>query len=212
MTWPEDTLHLPSAPATRRPPSVALGHLLNLLLPGSGFSYIGLIGWHVGWIGILIVLNLLASVVAGLTGSSGALLLPVAGVGALLVHFGRAYAQREARSFRPDPDNSVKIALIAGHAVLHLFLVGILAAVLIPNLLGARTRATQAGEQAAARMAYTFALAEQAGGTLRDGPCPLADVPDSSRDQISTCTVSQAASTSPQVEVTFRSGRTLQLP
>lgn len=29
-----------------------------MLLPGAGFTYIGLVGWHVGWVGILLALNL----------------------------------------------------------------------------------------------------------------------------------------------------------
>ena len=210
MTWPEDTIRPTTAPTPRKAPNLAVGYLLNVLLPGAGFTYIGLVGWHVGWVGILLVLNLTGAFLVGLTTVPVFGVLPLVGFVALLVHFGQAYARRAAQQFRPDLEAGVKIGLIAGHAVLNVAAVGLLAAVLMPGLLEARERASAAGERAAAMSAYTMVIAAQSGGTLRDGPCPLENV--NYRDRIATCTVSGAATTDPQVTVTFTDGRTVQLP
>lgn len=210
MTWPEDTLRPTAAPTPRKAPNLAIGYLLNVLLPGAGFTYIGLVGWHIGWVGILLALNLLGAFLVGLTTAPVFGVLPLMGFVALLVHFGHAYARRATQQFRPDLADGVKIGLIAGHAVLSVAMVGLLAAVLIPGLLGARERASAAGERAAAMSAYTMVIAAQSGGTLRDGPCPLEDVVGSER--IATCTVTDAATDDPQVTVTFTNGKTVQLP
>ncbi|WP_189101285.1 hypothetical protein [Deinococcus knuensis] len=210
MTWPEDTLRSTPAPKPRKAPSLAVGYLLNVLLPGAGFTYVGLVGWHVGWVGILIALNLLGSVLVGVTSSPVFGLLPFLGWVTQLVHFGRTYAARAERNFQPDLDSGMKIGLIAGHAVLNFLLVGVLTAVLIPNLLGARTRANDAGERAAAHSAYMAAVTAQLDGKLLDGPCPLEDVPGNER--ITRCTVSNADTEEPQINVTFDSGHTLRLP
>ncbi|GGR94193.1 hypothetical protein [Deinococcus sedimenti] len=211
MTWPEDTLRPTAAPTPRKAPNLAVGYLLSVLLPGAGFTYIGLVGWHVGWIGILIALNVLGAVLAGVTSLPLFTLLPVLGWAAQLVQFGQAYARREAQNFRPDLENGVKIGLIAGHAVLNSIAVfGIVAAVILPNLLGARERANGAAEQAAAKSAYVQVMVAQVDGTLRDGPCPLEDVMGG--EQIESCTVTDAASEEPQVTVTFKNGHMVQLP
>lgn len=181
-----------------------------MLLPGAGFTYIGLVGWHIGWIAMLIVLNLLGAFLVGLTTSTMFAALPLVGFVVMLVQFRQAYARRAAQQFRPDLEAGVKIGLIAGHAVLNVAAVGLLAAVLMPGLQGARERASAAGERAAAMSAYTMVIAAQSGGTLRDGPCPLENV--NYRDRIATCTVSGAAMTDPQVTVTFTDGKTVQLP
>ncbi|GGK97398.1 hypothetical protein [Deinococcus radiotolerans] len=210
MTWPEDTFRPAAAPTPRKAPNLAVGYLLNVLLPGAGFTYIGLVGWHVGWIAMLIVLNLLGAFLVGLTTSTMFAALPLVGFVVMLVQFGQAYTRRKAQNFRPDLEGGVKIGLIAGHFILNVFMVGLLAAVLIPNLLAARTRANGTGERAAAMSAYTMVIAAQSGGTLRDGPCPLENVVG--RDRIASCTVTSATTSSPQVAVTFGNGHVVQLP
>ncbi|ALW89844.1 hypothetical protein [Deinococcus actinosclerus] len=210
MTWPEDTLPPTAAPTPRKAPNLAIGYLLNVLLPGAGFTYIGLVGWHIGWVGILIVSWMIGGVAAGTTASPLGMVIPGLAFVAQLLQFKDAYATRQAQQFRPDLADGVKIGLIAGHAVLNVAMVGLLAAVLIPGLLGARERASAAGERAAAMSAYTMVIAAQSGGTLRDGPCPLENVVG--RDRIASCTVSDAATDDPQVTVTFTNGKTVQLP
>ncbi|MHA0042933.1 hypothetical protein [Deinococcus sp. PEB2-63] len=210
MTWPEDTIRPTAAPTSRKAPNLAIGYLLNVLLPGAGFTYIGLVGWHVGWVGILLALNLTGALLVGLTTVPVFGVLPLVGFVIMLVHFGQAYAWRAAQQFRPDLEAGVKIGLIAGHAVLNVAAVGLLAAVLMPGLLGARERAERSVEQAAAMSAYTLAISAQAEGTLRDGPCPLVNVYKGER--ITSCTVTGAATADPKVSVMFSSGHNINLP
>ncbi|AWT36588.1 hypothetical protein GCM10008956_18410 [Deinococcus arenae] len=211
MTWPEDTLRPTAAPTPRKAPNLAVGYLLNVLLPGAGFTYIGLVGWHLGWVGILIVSWMIGGVAAATTASPMGMVIPGLAFVAQLLQFKDAYAARQAQHFRPDLADGVKIGLIAGHAVLNSIAVfGILAAVILPNLLGARERANGAAEQAAAKSAYVQVMVAQVDGTLRDGPCPLENVVG--RDRIAICTVTGAATTDPQVAVTFSSGTTITLP
>lgn len=84
----------PAAPRIK-PPNYWLGFFLNWLLIGAGFSYIGVFGWHLAWLGIWVgglivsaVLVLVTPVAAGV----GLLLMLGAFVG-LLVHYRSTYAR-----------------------------------------------------------------------------------------------------------------------
>lgn len=210
MTFPEDAVR--AAPRPVSPPNVALGYLLNVLLPGSGFSYIGRWGWHLGWYAILGALASVGVVLSVATGGLLGLLLPLAGFVVMLVHFGRVYAEQDARRFQPPLELAVKIVLIAGHLFLGLMSTGVLAAVLIPNLLAARTRAVATGEQATARQVYTLAMVAQVDGKLQNGPCPLDGLPESQRAQIEQCVVGIRGDNDVLVNIRFTNGRTVTLP
>ncbi|WP_221089310.1 hypothetical protein [Deinococcus aquaedulcis] len=213
MSWPEDAaLRRPSTAAPTKAPSIALSYLLNVLLPGAGFTLVNRWGWHLGWVGLLLGLYLTASVLVTVTGQFWPLALPLLGFVAMLVHFGRVYAEQKARAFQPPLELAVKLVLILGHFLVGFMLTGILAAVLIPNLLSARTRATQTGEMAVARAVQLQALVVQVDRTLPDGPCPLDGLPQTYREQIASCTVTGSSGVEPTVAVTFHSGRTITLP
>ncbi|MBZ9751832.1 hypothetical protein K7W42_13305 [Deinococcus sp. HMF7604] len=213
MSWPEDaTLRRPVSAAPAKAPSAALGYLLNILLPGAGFTLINRWGWHLGWFGIQVGLYVVASILSGVTGTPLPLVLPFIGFVAMLVHFGRVYAEQADRDFQPPLELAVKLVLILGHFFIGFVLVGILAAVLIPNLLSARNRANQTGEMAIARAVQVQAVVAQVDGTLQDGPCPLNGLPETYREQIASCTVTDSSGTEPAVSVTFDSGRTITLP
>ncbi|PTA67396.1 hypothetical protein [Deinococcus arcticus] len=212
MSWPEDATRQAPAPAATRAPSAALGYLLNVLLPGAGFTLINRWGWHLGWFGIQVGLYLVASILSGATGTLLPLALPFVGFIAMLVHFGRVYAEQRARHFQPPLELAVKLVLILGHFFIGFVLVGILAAVLIPNLLAARTRAQQTGEMAVARAAQLQAVTAQLDQRVQDGPCPLEGLPDAYREQIASCTLTNSSGAVPSVSVTFHSGRTVSLP
>ena len=75
MTFPEDAAVRPTAP-----PNVLVGLILNLLLPGAGFTYIGAWAWHLRWIAIMVVLTVLGLVVSAMLGVAVPVLLPVLSV------------------------------------------------------------------------------------------------------------------------------------
>lgn len=217
MTFPENVaLRRPALPF--KPPSATLGFVLNFFLPGSGFSYIGRWGWHLGWFGILIVLNILGVLgyvgSALLFGSNSSLILalPLTGFIAMHVHFSRVYARHDERNVWPTMEPTLKAALIGSHVILGFLLTGILAAVLIPNLLGARTRAVQVGEQATARNVYTMVIVQDLEKTLRSGPCDLGELPEDSRATITACAVEVRDGEEPALNLTFDSGRQITLP
>lgn len=217
MTFPEDTILRRPVTATK-PPSYALGFVLNFFLPGSGFSYIGRWGWHLGWFGIMIGLNILGGVLyfgsALLFASSSPLLLalPLIGFIAMHVHFSRIYARYDDRNFWPPLEPALKAVLIGGHVFLGIALAGMLAAILMPNLLSARNRAVQVSEQATARNVYTMVMVQDVEETLRSGPCDLGELPESSRATITACTVEVRNGEEPTLNLMFDSGRQISLP
>ncbi|PNY81637.1 hypothetical protein [Deinococcus koreensis] len=210
MTFPEDMLAAPARIATA--PNAALGYLLNIVLPGAGFTYIGRWGWHLGWFAVLCGLNVVAGILAAATGTPIPLILPLIGFVVMLVHFGRVYAEGQDRHFRPQLERPIKLALILGHAFLGFMLTGILAAVLIPNLLAARTKAVRASEQAVARRIQVQAAVAQLGGTLANGSCPLETLSPDQRATIERCTVETTTTDDLLLTVDFTSGRTVSLP
>ncbi|WP_412026944.1 hypothetical protein [Deinococcus yunweiensis] len=207
MTFPEDAAVRPTAP-----PNVLVGLILNLLLPGAGFTYVGAWAWHLRWIAIMVVLTVLGLIVSAMLGVAVPVLLPVLGLAAMITHYGRVYAARRVVDFQPHLSDGVKIGMIVGHVVVGFFVTGILGAVLIPNLLNARQRAVKSQEQSIIRQLQTRALVQQAGGTLMTGPCDLTALPESSRALIASCTVTAPADSKPELDVTFTSGRRVQLP
>ncbi|OLV15776.1 hypothetical protein [Deinococcus marmoris] len=211
MTFPEDAvLRRPASPA--KAPSQALGFFLNFFLPGAGFSLIGRWGWHLGWFGILAALNVVVAILSLISSSPLLLLLPLIGFIVMHVHFARIYDWHEERGVWPPLEPVLKAVLIAGHFFVGFILTGILAAVLIPNLLGARERAMQVGEQATARNVYARVMVQDVDETLRSGPCDLHELPESSRATLAACTVELRDGGEPALNLTFDSGRQISLP
>ncbi|MFC3832196.1 MULTISPECIES: hypothetical protein [Deinococcus] len=128
----------PDAARPAAPPNVIVGLILNLLLPGSGFTYIGRWHWHLRWIAIMAVLTVLGLVVSAMLGVAVPVLLPILGLVALVTHYGREYAAQRVVDFQPHVADGVKIALIVGHLVLNLVGLFLLASVLLPTLSGPR--------------------------------------------------------------------------
>lgn len=189
-------------------PSYALGLLLNLLLPGAGFTYVGQWVPHVAW---FFLLPILAAVTFTLSLQSAAAGAGVVGLtlGLLLFTYHLAYRLQARVAFQPRLGIGVQIAMIAGHLFLGFFYVGMLAAVVIPNVLAARGGATAAADRATAHQIRVVAAAAQIKGTLGRA-CPLEGVPGAER--VSACELNLATPDSPGVSVTFKSGRTVTLP
>ena len=137
LSGPSFTSH----PARR--PNYALGLLLNIALPGSGFGYLGLWGWHLGWWLLIGLMWLATAVLVAVTRHVLALLLPLLAYLGLLAQYHFTYQRLSPAGF-PALGDTAKLLLIAGHFVLNLVVSGLLAAVLIPNLLAARVRADDA--------------------------------------------------------------------
>lgn len=209
MIFLEDALAAPVRPATA--PNVALGYRLNIFLPGAGFTYIGRWGWHLGWFGIVCGLNVVTGILSIVTGTPTPLILPLIGFVVMLVHFGRVYVEGQERSFRLLLELPIKLGLILGHAFLGLMLVGMQAAVLIPNLLSARTKATQTMEQSIARRIQIQATVAQLDGTLKADTCPLESLSADERATIERCTVETTTTDDLLLGVDFTSGRSVSL-
>ena len=145
-------------PQTQRPPNYTVGLLLCIFLPGSGFTYLGRWSWHLIWVLGLAVLNVVAFVAVASTGTFPLLLLPVLAYLGMLVHHHVVYGRIRtswASGTRPALSDVAKVLLIVGHFFLNIAGTGILAAVLIPNLLGAQRRAYDTGAQSCARSIQT---------------------------------------------------------
>lgn len=210
MTFPEDLARRAPAQAQARPGYV-LGLLLNTVLPGSGFTFIGRWGWHLGWVLVMYAVFSLSLVLA-VSGLPVIFAVPLLGLVGLLLHYHFVYRQQVARDFQPPLQTPVKLILILGHAFLGVVLTGMLGAVLIPNLLGARTRALQAGEQAIARRVQLQATVAQLDGTLKTGVCPLETLSADERATVERCTVETTTANDLLLTVEFTSGRTVSLP
>ncbi|WP_288480676.1 hypothetical protein [uncultured Deinococcus sp.] len=200
------SLTAPASPAIARPPSYGVGMLLSVFLPGAGMTYLGRWGWHLGWIGILLLLAVLDGVLAVVTGL-GFSVLTFLGWIAQLVHYHRSYAAQAGRGFPSTFPAAGKIALIAAHVLL--LVLPVFAAVLIPNLLSARQTATQAGEQAAARRLYLQVVTDQVDGRL-SATCPQVTLPEGV--EVTRCAVDIGDPEEPVLNVTFGSGHRLRLP
>lgn len=190
-----------------RPPNYWLGFLLTFFAPGAGFTYINQIGWHFGWLGITLLISVLGSLLGG--GVIGLLVT----VG-MLSHYRDSYvkAANEGWQVRKVKDG-VKWALIVGHLLLSgLFVVGILAAVLIPNLLGARQRANDAAANAYAMSMYTTVMADGLDRKAKSGDCLTHYSDLSVPDNVVSCTIDASDQEAPRLTVTTRSGKTITRP
>ena len=132
-----------SRPPPARQPNYALGLLLNIALPGSGFGYLGLWGWHLAWLLMMGLMWLVTALLVAAIQNILVLLLPLLAYLSLLAHYHVTYQRLSPAGF-PAVSETSKLILIAGHFILNLAISGILAAVLIPNLLAARARAGDA--------------------------------------------------------------------
>ena len=189
------------------------GLLLNLLLPGAGFTLAEAWVWHLVWAAGLLFAWMLAAGVAMAVGTP-ALLLPLLTTAGMLWHYTRVYHGQAARGFEPVLSLGVKVALCVGQFLLGFFVVGILGAVLIPNLLGARRSAQAAAEQSSSRNIVTQVMVQSVDGTLESGPCSAEVLAAAGefRDQVRSCTVDASDPEAPTVTVSFPSGRTITLP
>jgi type IV pilus assembly protein PilA len=158
----------PQPEISGKPPNYAAGLLLNLFLPGSGFTYLGRWKPHLGWmlgLGLFTVVLLMLMVAVAASPLSGATwllsLLPVLAYVWMLIQYHAAYAQALARfnpAAPPALSDGAKLGLILGHVALGfvgIAFIGILAAVLIPNLLGAQQRAYDTGSLSCAKSVQT---------------------------------------------------------
>lgn len=100
--------------------------LLNLVLPGAGFSLLGQPWWHLGWFGLMCAANVVTAVLLLRLNTFWPLLLSLGTHAALLWH-GARVAPRTL-------DPSVRAALIALHAVFAVMVACILALALVPGL------------------------------------------------------------------------------
>ncbi|WP_309569926.1 hypothetical protein [Deinococcus sp.] len=129
MPSPEDAAARPAAP-----PNAIVGLVLNLLLPGAGFSYIGRWGWHLGWVVLMLALSAMGLILSRVIGLGLPIVLPFGGFLVMLVHYSRIYTQQEQGNFQPPLAAGVKVALIVAHVVGA----ALLASVMVPRLLATR--------------------------------------------------------------------------
>jgi hypothetical protein len=138
------------------PPNYAAGLLLSLLIPGSGLTYLGRWGWHLAWllsIGALIFAALIGSL---LSWHYGWALVALAWLGSLIQY----HLLFRQWPHGPIISDGAKLGLITGHAVLHLFglgLTGLSAALIIPATLASNQNSYDA---AAANCARNLRLME----------------------------------------------------
>ncbi|WP_293911705.1 hypothetical protein [Deinococcus sp.] len=151
----------PPPPLAQKPPGYAAGLLLNIFLPGSGFTYLGRWNWHLIWMLGLAALSVAVVIAAAASGATLLLALPTVVYLGMLVHYHVMYGQIQAAwaaGAPPALSDGVKLGLILGHVALGfvaLALTGVLAAILIPNLIGARQRAYDTGAQSCAKSIQT---------------------------------------------------------
>ena len=117
----------------------------------------------------------------------------------------------------PGLENGLKWGLIAGHAGIGIFglipLIGILAAVILPNLLGARERANSTAVMFYMRGVQIKAYESNLDGNLYTGPCAgLRDVMTAPKS-VRSCTVTTVNDTDPPaLSVQTVDGKTYTLP
>lgn len=138
--------------------------------------------------------------------------LPLLG---LLFHYPVIHCQQVVRAFQPPLQVPVELIRALGHAFLGVMLAGMLGAVLIPNVLGAKRRAAQFHEQNVVRDIENW-LNTRDPEALRSGPCARGDIAFKDETweapwEIASCTVTAPADDEPELDVTF-SGRTVHLP
>lgn len=207
----------PSAPPiTSLRPNYWLGFFLNLLLVGSGFTYINRIGWHFGWLAINLVLAVLVGLLASVQPVLGfvGLALLLAATIAMQVHYRATYTQQFSAGQIGQPiDNGLKWGLIIGHVLLGLiFQVGVVAAILIPNLLGARERAQDTAAQAYARTVYMGIMAATIDGTAESGDCLRGYTTAEPSSNVASCITDVSDPENPTLTLTLTNGETIDLP
>ncbi len=216
-------------PAATKAPNYWLGFFLNWLLVGSGFTYLGALSWHFIWLGLSVVGwvagTLLLAVAAGQSPASlsgAALVVALVSLAAfvlMLVQYRQTYRRLYGRGRTASPiTDGLHWGLIGGHGALGLFgriaLTGILAAVLIPNLLNARNRALVRTHGLYLSEVYRAVAAADAMGELRPDDCSLGAGRFEVRPPADAlfCTVDRRDPSRTGVIVTFRGGQTLRAP
>ncbi|MBZ9712380.1 hypothetical protein [Deinococcus multiflagellatus] len=208
MSWPEDTAP-PSSQATPALPHRALlGQVLNVVLPGAGFTLLGRWGWHLGWFAVLTVLAVCGDHLSQRANTSLPLVLPLLGWLVLMLHFRQVGAEPPAWGLLPPHR---QLALILGHLVVGSALFWWFQA---PQ--SSRTpemsRLEHNWERQVATEAYQLALTQYALDTLRAGPCVLDDLSPGMQAALAACSVQLSDTGFPTLNLTFQSGQTLQMP
>lgn len=207
----------PSAHPVRLPPNRIIGGLLNVVLPGAGFTYFNKPGWHLGWIGILLASSVIGVLLSIVLQARAVLLLPV--MAYLVMHAQYFVLFNNKTSVAPAPglENGLKWGLIAGHAGIGIFglipLIGILAAVILPNLLGARERANSTAVMFYMRQVQIQAYGSSLGGAAYNGPCAGVKDVTAAPKSVRSCTVTTVNNTDPPaLSVQTVDGKTYTLP
>ncbi|MFB9990835.1 hypothetical protein ACFFLM_02395 [Deinococcus oregonensis] len=207
----------PSAPpVVPLRPNYWLGFVLNFLLVGSGFTYINRIGWHFGWLAVsaalVVSVGLLATVqpVLGFVG----LAVMLAATIAMQVHYRATYAHQFSAGRTGQPiRNGLKWGLIIGHVLLGLiFQVGVIAAILIPNLLAARERAQDTAANSYARVVYTGVVMAALEGKAQSGDCLRGYTTMEPTSTAAACVTDVSDPANPTLTLTLTNGKTIDLP
>jgi hypothetical protein len=215
----------------RKTPNSALGLMFNVFMAGAGFTYIDLPIWHLVWSVVMTFSMLAAFFLASTLNSPFFMLIPALLFVGMLVHYVVAYGRRFQRGQVPAGiSDSLKWSLLGGQLALGLvFSLGVLPAVVMPNLLGARNRANDTSYndtsyndtsyndtsyQVYVRMVENSAAAEMIGTQQPfNGPCSalkeLVQMPvQMSGLAVESCTVRSTSLGDTQVTVVSKTGKT----
>ncbi|WP_293911703.1 hypothetical protein [Deinococcus sp.] len=108
-------------PVARKAPDYATGLLLNVVLPGSGFSYLGRWGWNLSWTLLLGTLVMLCLAINTLSTLGWRLwLLPLLPYLVMLAHYHRVYRRHHTSGVWPVIGDTARTLLIAGTLVVYL--------------------------------------------------------------------------------------------
>ncbi|MFC4455250.1 hypothetical protein [Deinococcus sonorensis] len=205
------------SPAVSTPPSLPLSILLTVLLPGSGFTYLNRpwihLAWGLGWTVFVPTAMLLAGGLGGLGGVALLMLIPLVLVALMVTQTVREY-RAQVSGQREPLNNGLKVGLIIAHVLMGgLVVLPVSAAVLIPNLLGARQAAMRAADQSYVRNVLTAAEAQRVMDEKRpvDGPCTALPDVGTLPEGLLDCTV-QVRDDAVQVTATTLRGEQLQVP
>jgi len=204
---------------TQARPNYWLGFLFNWLAPGSGFTYINKPLWHLGWFGINLGASILSFIIMIATSDLGAPLAALAGLAALvvmMVQYRNTYAAQAASQFTPAFNEGAKWALVLAHVIVVNFIfVGMFAAVLIPNLLGARNAAMDKARLAQAVNIYKAVLAMDAEEQYKPGDCMSTTGSYLTPDQVPhlrSCVTEITPDGELRVTATMDNGQVISLP
>ncbi|PYE54066.1 hypothetical protein [Deinococcus yavapaiensis] len=214
-TMPVQSAPEPSSPAR---PNYWVGFVLNWFLPGCGFTYINRVGWHFGWMGIFFGISMVAGLLSALLPVLGILggLLSIAAFVAMHVHYRNTYAYEFAPGTILSPvSNGLKWGLIVAHGILGFLIpLSIVAAVLIPNLLGARATAQKYANQAYAQNVYKAVAAAAATDEETSSDClrGMGSYQVEPTSEAMSCVADFSDPSNPTIQVAFRNGQEIQLP